>query len=122
MSNTKSPPYSIASAAVLSFLPVPLAFIRLIFIQELPITGVRIVAFAITTAFFGWISLSLYRGKKWSWWWVVVSTIAGTILMFASPQLPVHGSELVIYWLQALSIWVASLILLLPPNRKWFAA
>ena len=122
MSNKKNPPASVVGAAILSFLPVPLAFVRLLLIHGIPSSAGRLVAWLLVAAFFGWISMSIYRGKKWSWWWVVITTAVGTALMFYTPQFPTQGTELLIYWVQAISIWLACALLLLPKNRKWFAA
>ena len=122
MSDKKNPPISIAAAAILSFVPVLLAPVRLLLIQHVPLSIGRIIAWTVAFAFFGWISLCVYRGKKWSWWWIVVSTTIGTALMFLNPQFPTRGAELLIYWVQAISLWLSCIILLLPSNRKWFAA
>jgi len=122
MQEAMKPPSSVLSASILYFLPAPLAFIRVAFLQGNSLNITRSVIWLLVVAFFYWISLSLYRGKKWAWWWAVLITGIGTILELIKPRIPALQPEASIYWVQSLMVWASCVLLLLPISRKWFAA
>ena len=112
-------PKSVKVVVILFLGTFPLAIARLI-LGGHSTAGAIVFGSVVVGAYLAWLARRLYQGRRWTWWWVIFSSMVGLVTGGKEYADLVLDTLSVIKVAQGLMVLGVLSLLLTPTLRAWY--